>query len=78
MRMDYLKFMRKVKEKFVPLLEKHSVEKMWKDHFSQLNKRNQDFYSRLSFRETFPKMIDEFNYYIIHNAPAKLRSRVLR
>lgn len=62
---SYLKFMKNVKNELViPLLSNRSEEKIWEDHCSRLNEKIQQFYSKIGFKESLLKMIDEYNYII--------------
>jgi hypothetical protein len=57
-----LDFLRKVQERFKPLLDECSPRQLWDEHRSKLREEDRLLYSKTSFEETFPKMIDEFNY----------------
>lgn len=60
---SYLKFMKNVKNELViPLLSNRSEEKIWEDHSSRLNEKIQQFYSKIGFRESLLKMVDEYKY----------------
>jgi hypothetical protein len=58
----YIGFLRKVQERFKPLLSECSPQDLWEKHCLELREEDRSFYYKISFVETFPKMIDEFNY----------------
>jgi len=64
-------FLRRVQERFKPLLDECPPQQLWEEHRSKLHEKDQLLYSKISFEETFPKMIDEFNY--VESRPRKRR-----
>jgi hypothetical protein len=55
-------FLRRVQERFKPLLDECPPQQLWEEHRLKLHEKDRLLYSKISFEETFPKMIDEFNY----------------
>lgn len=70
----YYAFHKDCKEFAKKLKEERTLESILEDHFTDLKPSTKKLYDKFDYRETIPKMIDEYNYVTFTLQEADLRS----
>lgn len=73
---DYLQFMRISHNIARTILQETSLDELWREHLSQLEKDEKELLERFSCKETLPKMLDEANYAYAHSKRTQTKTFV--